>query len=67
MGVANPLATISAVAMMLDHLGEPAAAKSVEDAVSRCLNERKVVTADLGGQSSTSQVGDEIVRLLGEG
>jgi len=35
--------------------------------VSQCLNERKVVTADLGGQSSTSQVGDEIVRLLVEG
>ena len=66
-GIANPLATISAVAMMLDHLGEPEASKSVDDAVSRCLIERKVITPDLGGQSSTSQVGDEVVRLLGGG
>ncbi|MCH2519209.1 MAG: tartrate dehydrogenase [Dehalococcoidia bacterium] len=66
-GIANPLATISAVAMMLDHLGEPEASKSVDDAVSRCLIERKVITPDLGGQSSTSQVGDEVVRILGGG
>ena len=66
-GIANPLATISAVAMMLDHLGEPEAAKRVDEAVSRTLNERKVLTPDLGGQASTAQVGDEVVRLLGGG
>jgi tartrate dehydrogenase/decarboxylase/D-malate dehydrogenase len=66
-GIANPLATISAVAMMLDHLGEPEVAKRVDDAVSRCLNEEKVKTPDLGGHASTTQVGDEVVRLLAEG
>ena len=66
-GIANPLATISAVAMMLDHLGEPEVAKRIDETVSRCLIERKVITPDLGGQASTSQVGDEVVRLLGEG
>ena len=66
-GIANPLATISAVAMMLDHLGEPQVAKRIDETVSRCLIERKVMTPDLGGQSSTAQVGDEVVRLLGEG
>jgi tartrate dehydrogenase/decarboxylase/D-malate dehydrogenase len=66
-GKANPLATISAVAMLLDHLGEPAAAQRVDAAVVRSLEERRVVTADLGGSASTSQVGDEVVRLLGEG
>ena len=66
-GIANPLATISAVAMMLDHLGEPEAAARVDAAVARCLEERRVLTADLGGNASTSQMGDEAVRLLREG
>ena len=65
-GIANPLATISAVAMMLDHLGEYEAAEKVDGAVARCLNERKVITPDLGGNATTSQVADEVVRLLGE-
>ena len=65
-GIANPLATISAVGMMLEHLGEPAAAERVEAAVIRSLQERRVMTPDLGGNAATSQVGDEVVRLLGE-
>ncbi|MCH8349748.1 MAG: tartrate dehydrogenase [Chloroflexi bacterium] len=66
-GIANPLATISAVAMMLDHLGEPDAAKRVDGAVSQCLNQRRVLTPDIGGSATTTQVGDEVLRLLGEG
>ena len=66
-GIANPLATISAVAMMLDHLGEQEAARRVDAAVARSLAERRVLTPDLGGNATTSQVGDEIVRLLAEG
>jgi tartrate dehydrogenase/decarboxylase/D-malate dehydrogenase len=66
-GIANPLATISAVAMLLDHLGELDAARRVDAAVARCLDERKVLTPDLGGNAGTVQVGDEVVRLLGEG
>lgn len=63
--LANPLATISAVALMLDHLGENDAARRVETAVARSLQERRVVTGDLGGSASTTEVGDEVVRLLG--
>ena len=66
-GIANPLATVSAVAMMLDHLGEPEAARRVDNAVARCLEERTVLTADLGGTATTSQMGDEVVRLLRAG
>jgi tartrate dehydrogenase/decarboxylase/D-malate dehydrogenase len=66
-GIANPLATISAVALMMDHFKQPEAAQRVDGAVARCLNERKVLTPDLGGSASTSQVGNEIVRLLGGG
>jgi tartrate dehydrogenase/decarboxylase/D-malate dehydrogenase len=66
-GLANPLATISAVAMMLEHLGEHRAAQWVDAAVVRSLQERKVMTPDLGGSATTSQVGDEVVRLLRDG
>ncbi len=63
-GIANPLATISAVAMMLEHLGEPAAAQRVDHAVAQCLEQRRVLTPDLGGGATTTKVGDEVVRLL---
>ena len=62
---ANPLATIFAVAMLLDHLGETAAAARVNAAALQVLHERAVITSDLGGDASTRQVGDEVVRLLG--
>lgn len=65
-GIANPLATISAVAMMLDHLGEGESAQKLDVAVARCLNERRVLTPDLGGIATTGQVGDEVVRILRE-
>jgi len=55
------------VAMMLDHLGESDAARKVDAAVVRSLQERRVMTPDLGGSATTSQVGDEVVRLLGDG
>ena len=63
-GIANPLATISAVGLMLEHLGENESARRVEGAVMRSLEERRAVTGDLGGQASTEEVGDEVVRLL---
>jgi len=63
-GIANPLATISAVGLMLEHFGENESARRVEGAVMRSLEERRVVTGDLGGHASTEEVGDEVVRLL---
>ena len=66
-GIANPLATVSAVAMMLDHLGEKEAAERVDKAVARCLEQRTILTADLGGTASTSEMGDETARLIREG
>jgi 3-isopropylmalate dehydrogenase len=62
--IANPIATILAGAMMLDCLGEVKAAKAVEDAVEKVLSEGKVRSHDLGGDSSTVEVGDEVVKKL---
>ena len=63
-GLANPLATVLAVGMMLDHFGEHDSAARVNAAALRVLSERGTLTADLGGTASTRQVGDEVIRLL---
>lgn len=62
--IANPTATILAGAMMLDCLGESKVAKAIEDAVEKVLSEGKVRSRDLGGNSSTIEVGDEVVKKL---
>jgi len=63
-GVANPLAAIRAAEMMLDFLGEPAAAGLLGQAIESVLKEGRVRTPDLGGTSSTSEVGDAICEKL---
>ena len=62
--IANPVATILAGAMMLDCLGETEAAQSIESAVEKVLSEGSTRSYDLGGKSSTSEVGDAIIKNL---
>ena len=63
-GLANPIAMILSGAMMLRHLGELAAAERVERAVDAVLDRGEIRTADLGGTSSTQQVGAAIIGAL---
>jgi 3-isopropylmalate dehydrogenase len=63
--VVNPLATIWAGALLLEHLGQPAAAADIVSAIERNLFEGQIKTYDLGGSSTTSEVGSEIARLVG--
>ena len=63
-GIANPLATILSGAMMLRHLGEEAAAESVEKASLSVVSLGETLTPDLGGTSSTANVGDAVVAAL---
>lgn len=62
-GVANPMATILAAALMLEHLGDAEAAKRVEDAVDRVLRDGPL-TPDLGGSASTRDVTEAVVAAL---
>jgi len=64
-GVVNPLATILSASMMLDHLGQAAAAHEVEQAIAAVLAGGKIRTPDLGGSSSTAQVTDAVIEKLG--
>ena len=63
-GTANPLAAILSGAMMLRHLGKPAAAESVENAVAGVVALGETLTPDLGGASTTSDVGDAVTAAL---
>jgi 3-isopropylmalate dehydrogenase len=62
--VACPLGAISAVAMMLDFLGETAGARRVDDAVARLLQSGDVPSADARSGISTSDMGDMVVREI---
>lgn len=64
-GIVNPLAAIISVFMMLDHLGENEAARSIERAVAAVLAEGNVRTPDLGGASTTRQMTEAVIARLG--
>lgn len=64
--LANPTAVIMAGVMMLNHLGEHAAADRIQHAVEQVVNEGKFVTPDLNPQSNygTVEMGDAIVGAM---
>ena len=62
-GHANPIGSIWSLALMLEHLGHAEWAASVLQSIERSL-EGDVRTPDLGGTSSTKDVGDSIVEEL---
>ena len=64
-GIANPMATMLAGAMMLDFLGEASAARSIEAAVLRRARRRgRDVTPDLGGSGTTARVTEAVLGAL---
>ena len=66
-GIANPMAAVLSGSMMLRHLGHEDAADVMDKAVFFIIEQGELLTPDLGGTSSTSQVGDAIVNALGKG
>ena len=67
--VANPIATILSAKMLLDWLAQKhndksakEAADKIDNAVDLTLREGTVLPRDLGGDSKTSQVGEEIAK-----
>jgi tartrate dehydrogenase/decarboxylase / D-malate dehydrogenase len=55
-GIANPLAQMLSGVMMLDFLGETAAAELVDRAVRSVLADQRELTPDLGGNGTTESV-----------
>ncbi len=54
-GIANPIATFWTASMMLEHLGEPAAAARLLAAIEKVTG-RGVLSPDLGGKATTAEV-----------
>ncbi len=61
---ANPLAAVWSAAQMLESFGLKDWSDRLLAAVEQILVDGRVLTPDLGGSAGTSQVGDEVVRLL---
>ncbi len=61
---ANPVAVTLSAAMMLDYLGRPREGARIRDAVGDVLRRGRVLTRDLGGRASTSEMTAAIIRAL---
>ncbi|XP_061685125.1 isocitrate dehydrogenase [NAD] subunit gamma, mitochondrial isoform X1 [Syngnathoides biaculeatus] len=62
--IANPTALLLASCMMLDHLKLYDYATLIRNAVLTTMNETRLHTADIGGQGTTSEVVQSIMRLI---
>ena len=63
-GIANPVGTFWSAVMMLEHLGEPAAAARLMRAIERVTADPSLHTPDLGGAATTRQVTDAVCAAL---
>jgi 3-isopropylmalate dehydrogenase len=62
-GIVNPIGTILSSGMMLAHLGLTAEAGAIEAAVIAAIRAREC-TRDIGGELSTAEAGDAVVKRL---
>ncbi|MDR7378845.1 tartrate dehydrogenase/decarboxylase/D-malate dehydrogenase [Rhodoferax ferrireducens] len=63
-GLANPVGTFWSCVMLLEHLGEPAAAKRLMAAIEKVTADPALHTRDLGGQATTAQVTQAVCAFL---
>jgi 3-isopropylmalate dehydrogenase len=62
--VASPLATIMAVSMMLDYLGETHAAARIEDTVAKLLRSKRIPSLGSDSGLGTDAIGDLVLEAL---
>lgn len=60
----NPTAMLLSVKMMLGWLGEKKMADKLENAIATTIREGKIRTYDMGGNSSTIEMAEEIIRNM---
>ncbi len=63
-GLANPIAMIWTIKIMLDFLGHEAMGDTVMKAIEGVLESRERLTPDMGGNGSTSEVGEIICNII---
>ena len=62
--LANPLPLLGSAVLLLRHLGEAAAAERIDRGIRRVLEDRRVVTPDLGGTARTLEMARAIIDAL---
>jgi tartrate dehydrogenase/decarboxylase/D-malate dehydrogenase len=65
-GLANPIGTFWSCVMLLEHIGESAAALQLMDAIEKVTASPRLHTRDLGSKATTAEVTDAICALLAE-
>src|SRR5437867_3948232 len=63
-GIANPIAAIWTSALMMEHLGEPAAAGRIMSALKAVTGDARVHTPDLGGKNTTEEFAAAVVHAM---
>ena len=63
-GIANPIGTIWAGAMMMQHLGFQAVHDTLLKAIENVLREGAHLTRDMGGKASTGRLGQAIADAI---
>jgi tartrate dehydrogenase/decarboxylase/D-malate dehydrogenase len=64
-GVANPIGSFWSASMMLEHLGEEAAAAALMAAIERVTGDGRVRPRDLGGEATTAEVTRAVIEAIG--
>jgi isocitrate dehydrogenase (NAD+) len=64
-GIANPAALLMAAIMMLQHMGQPAPAERIRNALEQTIREGDTLTPDLKGTGNTNSFADAVIRRLG--
>jgi isocitrate dehydrogenase (NAD+) len=64
--LANPIGLILSAAMMLDHLGQSAAARRIRDGVDSLRSRPEYLTPDLGGRAGTRELAGALCAAVQE-
>lgn len=62
--IANPIACFWTAAMMLDHLGQNEAAQLILSSIEQVTGDGTILTKDLGGSASTSEVTEAVLKEI---
>ena len=65
-GLANPVGTFWSCVMLLEHIGEPAAARQLMQAIETVTANPTLHTRDLGGKATTEEVTNAVCALLAQ-
>ena len=63
-GIANPTGLMLSAALLLDHVGQTAAANRLRTGIRGALAKAETRTGDLGGKANTAQYTDAVIRAM---